>query len=548
MTAPPSQPDRSRASQARRAAEDARVDASAKNLWFIIIPALVPLLALLILYAGDVPLGQPGYLVYRYSAWVVERVVRSIPALVIGAVGLAWMWRAGALPVAPSASDRASAKSSRGSRWWCAGAACAWVALCAWTFCAPPGFIRQQVFNLNSPSHDGAFVIEAMTVQDVHQYLARGFQQRLARAPEEMRGTRVLSNPPGATLLAAGVARLLEASAAFAGWMQGLMNWSEGSSVRHWPRDFEIALGFGMLLTLMWGAALPIAYALARLYLRPWPAAAVAFACVCTPATLNFTPGKDPAQLLTVLLMLYTGMDAHLQRRALTACAFGVCCVIGVALGLVHAWIAALLAVSTLWHAWRVRRDVRAWMWRSALPALAGLAVGAGLLGFGGLNVFSTAVDVARRYPDLQRYLINGWYTFVGFPVFLLFAGPMLWILGTAVIRRRVGRAGTACQSPPASDEARRLGAILSASTLLGMTYCYFFANNNESARLWIPFAATLTVSLSMTVRDMWDGARADRRLAALLVALQLGGSVGSWSLMDMRESEWRLSTGRFWS
>ena len=75
-------------------------------------------------------------------------------------------------------------------------------------------------------------------------------------------------------------------------------------------------------------------------------------------------------------------------------------------------------------------------------------------------------------------------------------------------------------------------------------TLVTFFANNNETPRLWIPFLALLPVGLAMG-RDLFRrGSDRHRRICLVLIALQIGVSVLHWSMMDVRESEFRLLPG----
>ena len=62
----------------------------------VIAAAAAPLAVLIILYLVDVPIGQPDFLIYRYSPLVPLRVVRGLVALGLGAVrGIAFWtdWR-----------------------------------------------------------------------------------------------------------------------------------------------------------------------------------------------------------------------------------------------------------------------------------------------------------------------------------------------------------------------------------------------------------------------------------------------------------------------
>jgi len=131
--------------------------------------------------------------------------------------------------------------------------------------------------------------------------------------------------------------------------------------------------------------------------------------------------------------------------------------------------------------------------------------------------------------------LYHGLWTLMGLPMFLLFVGPLFAVLVVAVKANR-------------TDEVATLGGCLIIVTVAAQAFCYFFANNNETPRLWIPFLVVLTVALAMR-RDLF---RRDtlphRRLCLLLIALQISLTALHWSMMDVRETEYRLTTGRYWN
>lgn len=549
--------------------------------------AATPLFVLLVLFLLGVPLGQPDYLVYRYSPLAWWRCLDCLPAWGLTAAMVWATWRvamrrtpdgkggaaqashcetSGPLVVDAGGADRLRA----GAYGWLLGG-CG-VLLAAWTFVAPPQFISQHIFNLQSPAQDGAFVWEAMRIDSVRDYLAGGFLERLELDPEQMRGTRVLSNPPGTTLLAVGARRLLHASPALDAAVVAVMDWFE-SAHADWPEDFRVSLVFGLWLTALWALAAVPAYAMARLWLPIAPALAIAAACVWNPSTLNFTPGKDPAQMLSVMLLLWTGLRAYLRQRVVWAFLSGALFALSLMVGLIHVWIVLILLAGTGWHAATVRGDVRAWLARIVAPAALGVfACWLCVRVAWDYDVLYTAWRTAKRYPELQRYLIHGAYTLVGFPVFLLFAGPTFWVLATCIRARR-----------DATDELDRLGACLARVAAACMIYCYFFANNNEIARLWMPFIAVLTAAMSMRRRAALGGftsrsaassasaqgtaskrirqgaaskqvrqgpvagVRSPVGLAILLLTLQLILTSLHWTLMDAREAEWRMLSGVQW-
>src|SRR5688500_16236742 len=155
---------------------------------------VIPLGILLILMGSEVRLGQ-GYFAYRYSPLRGVRTMRAVPAVVIGAAA------AGAV-VLLGRQDRRKLRVAG-----VAGGAALAASLAAagvWIWFAPPAFANQHMFNLTSPSSDGAFALEAAGVRSLPAYL-RDFPGRLKQTPQAMGGTRVLSNPPLTTVFAYAV-------------------------------------------------------------------------------------------------------------------------------------------------------------------------------------------------------------------------------------------------------------------------------------------------------------------------------------------------------
>src|SRR5690606_21202439 len=83
----------------------------------------------------------------------------------------------------------------------------------------PPAYVAQHWFNMASPPQDGAFLEEAEHVNDPGDYL-RNFPQRARTPPAELKGTRVVSIPPAATLPAHGVLTLLDRAPGPARWLE----------------------------------------------------------------------------------------------------------------------------------------------------------------------------------------------------------------------------------------------------------------------------------------------------------------------------------------
>jgi hypothetical protein len=574
---------------------------SAPSLTAVFLAASMPLAVLWVLFLADVRLGQP-HLFYRYSPLAAERLGRASWAILIGLTGTAALAYAlrpltativsrGSRPLSHpghrSATSRAGgrgtvrpdARRGRSPRIGSAAAVVAgacYAALVAWTYFAPPQYPSQIVFNLESPSHEGAFTAEARRIDDPRQYLRSGFLAGLERTPEEMRGRRVLSNPPLPTIAAWLLQRFMADRPSLTGWVveqtPGLAEVEDATR----RADFASHMVGAMLMTLPWGCSILPAWWLCRRWFSPAGAACIALAIVFNPSTVNFSPGKDPAQMLTVLVLMWGALGAGVAplergspwKAGLTGAAFAA----STMLGLIHVWVMAILIGATLWHAAaRGGGAVREWSARVALPILVGAAlVVAAAQALLGWNLPKTVLAAGLRYGEIQEGIVaDPWYlTLVGLPLFLLFVGPMFWILLVAARRG-------------SEDEPARLGVRLLICTLAVMAYTYVFANNNETPRLWMPFIPLLLVGMTLRSgvlratggdRSSNDeggggvarsggaslrGSAADDppvaapwglRVCLLVIALQVVVTALHWSMMDVREAEYRMfTTGRMW-
>lgn len=503
--------------------------------------SMVPTAALMILFAFAVAIGQPFFLIYRYSPFPLVRAGTACVALLIGCAGL-WLL------------FRHLEKESSSSRKSLAIAGLFFTALIVWTFLAPPQYVTQHVFNMQSPSHEGAFVLEARGVQSIREYVRETFYERIQNTPEQMLGRRVLSNPPGMTVLFILCRRTVERAPSFE---RALVNGFDLAEIDDPVQrtEFAAAMLYAMLLTAAWGCSIIPAYALSRLFFPRLPALCLAFACVFNPATVNFTPGKDPAQLLTALLLAYLWFDASLRNRWFSAALAGATFTIGLTIGLIHVWVLAILAITTLVYTLRVEGPPRRWFAISLAPFIAGLAF-VGILFYTALdwNVLLAAYAVAARYREIQVPIITDpfYWTLIGLPMFLLFVGPYLWAMIApfpAAERAQVqsngpGQTGL-CKLQPSNR--RRLANIMLLTCIAVMIFTYFYGNNNETPRLWIPFIPMLLLAITLRRDLLCTRTPTARRICALLIVLQLLGTLAHWSLMDVRESEYRLSTGRMW-
>lgn len=481
----------------------------------MLVGLLLPVSVLYLLCALDVPLGKPAEFAYLYSPIPAQRLSALPAAFAVGLLFAAAGW----LAISARRSQRAG------------GAALYIIAVLAggaWCFLSPPEFASQHYFNMASPSQDGAFLIESSKVSDLNAYL-RHFPQRARTPEEEMRGTRVISNPPGATLVAWAVRAQLHRQPGLQTALEGAFVSADVDNPQH-RRDIATGVAFALVLAALWLAAAPFLYLAARELLPHGPSLLITAACLFTPATLGLSPGKDPAQLLTVALPLWLWLRAARQGQSTLAALAGAVFPLTLLVSLVHVWIAAIAIVTTAIDA-AARRGLIGFAMRVAAPA--GVAAVLVLI----VLYFATGaavIDIARAVAAAQATVTRGpdampWYwQALGVPLFLLFAGPAFWIaaLWLCAARER--------------DDLSRFGLIVLTATggvLLGTVVF----TNIETPRLWIPFTPLLLIGLLAQVRWSRLTARAAAGTLALLLGAQFAASAISWAVMDMREAENRL-------
>lgn len=474
---------------------------------------IVPALTLRALFDLNVPLGESGAFVYRYSVVWVLRLERCWPLipLTAAAVGAAWLF----------------ARSA--TRHWLALGASAIViiGLAAWTWWLPPEPVSQHFFNFSSPSQDGAFVLEAREGTPAPEYL-HGFDARLRRSPAEMQGTRVLSNPPGMTILAIEVSRWIRPHLSPPGPFERLL--LKNDVPTEGIADYVETTSMSAILCALWALSAVFAYLLGRLWLSPAGAALLAVVVTFNPATVNFSPGKDAAQLLTINAMLWAWFAAWRQARPWLATVAGAVLVVGLCFGLIHLWIAIAALAATAWEE-KNRRRVIQYIFLAAAGALA--VVGVVYLAIG-WNIPGTLWAVSRRYADVQKTIhVNHvlWF-FIGLPLFLLFLSPGVWTIAALDVRR------------PRRGFGRRLlictAAVMLFTYLIGVTY--------ELPRLWIAFLPELTLAV-MADRPLLHGRTPRRtwRAIALIAVAQISLTAIFASFLDVRESDYRLFEHRLY-
>ena len=551
---------------------------------------IIPLGIILVLVASDVRLGQ-GYFEYRYSPIRGLRTMRAAPAVIIGAAA------AGGVMLLCRRERRRRLAGG-------ATLAAALVSAGVWIWFAPPAYANQQMFNMTSPSSDGAFALEARTIESLPRYL-HDFPQHIRKSPAEMGGTRVLSNPPLTTVFAYAVrgnlpplkssgaaatqattqtapATATATATTTATTSSGLAEASNptgasGSATPAGPPTFlerwlvaehqvmpehapyiAYALRVSILLTVLWVLGGVAAYMLGRVYLAPPGAAVFAILVTFNPATVHFVPGKDPGQLLSINLMLWAWLLAWKKRMPLLAALGGAFLSVGATAGLIHIWVALIAFAATAWDAWRARQITMLLV--NAFAAGAGaLAVISAAYFVLDWNIPHTLVAVSQRFsevqvqhilPKMNRYT---WFA-IGLPIFLLFLAPGIWTLAGLSVRRRRRRHVD-------------FGTVLALCTVAIMLLIYVAMGvTYELPRLWVAFLPPLVLGLAIdnpllhvrapdtraarAVGERGGSGYEHRRVAralATIILVHVAFTTLHWTLFDTRETEYRLTSKRFY-
>ena len=480
---------------------------------------LIPLLLVVLLYLCDVPFGRPGVQVYRYSGYVFARglavmtpILLLVPAVVVLRRG--------------RAMERLTHRGARVVTILIA------VALGVWAHLASPFAAEQHFFNLESPSHEGAFVLEARRIEALGPYLA-DFPSVLQRTPEELKGTRVLSNPPGMTVMAVGIDRLLNRCPSFKRWLLDAHHTGMAADSIEGTNCAQ-ALVLAWLLSALWIVAAGFIYALAALWFAPLPAAVLTLICVFNPSSVAFSPGKDPAQLLTIAMMTWGWMAGFVQGRRWPAFLGGIALVAGLTIGLVHAWIALIVVVASAWSARSDGDGLRRLLLRGMVPTVGGAAF-ACLVAWlvWRWNIPKTSIAVAASYERVAGYLgPQPWAWFLAqVPMFALFAGGGIWLLAYGMFRTSL------------TDSPAGLGLAMVLVTVVVMVLSAF-RTALETPRLWLAFVPLLALGMALRMPTFRHSSSGSLRTLLTIAVLQVTTTCLQWCLFDVRESEMRLSTG----
>lgn len=483
----------------------------------IIAAHAIPLTLLLALLLFEIPFGRPGVIVYRYSPVVISRLA-AVAVLCL-------------LFVTPALiAYRAVARHGFGHPAGWLGVVVCSILLGVWTFFAPPFAASQHYFNGLSPSHDGAFVAEARRIDSLGNYL-QSFPDLLHRTPQQLKGTRVLSNPPGTTILAYGVDRFIGSRTALA---QSILDWHGMDLDAAEPEGAVCAsiMTLSWALLMLWISSAAALYALARLWFDPLPAVTIMLIGFFNPSTVCFSPGKDPAQLLTVAVLIWGWLAACRNNRLIPAFVAGAALAIGLAIGLIHVWIGLILFAASLWSQ---RENLTRLVLRVFLPATGGFAAVCLLaMAIWGWNLPACLPAVAASFNRMQAEIgYQPWYWIVlQIPMFALFVGGGLWLLTGQLFGRRCG------------DQPASLGRALLVATVPVMAYTAMHTSL-ETPRLWLAFVPLLAVGAALQVPLFRDRDPVSHNRLLLIAALQIVATALAWSLFDVRESEMRLITGR---
>lgn len=490
---------KSRTRQRSRAKLDYSTQPVAGRARSIFLPLLaasfvLPIMAMLILAAFNVPLGESAKLIYRYSPIREERSFRALPALLVLVPLTVFVVR----------------QTRR---------AIAWLGLFlvlagTWMWFAPPASLAQHEFNFISPAQDGAFVFETIYVRDARSYLD-SFDDRVRRSVLEAGGSRVISNPPGLTLLGHAIGtRQLD----FSDPLQRLIR----DRLQMGEEEIPIAttgIRLAMLLHVVWMLSGTVAYALARLFCSRAGAIAFAIVVAFNACTVHFTPGKDSAQLLLINAMLFAWFGGWKLNKPWMSLLAGAVFAIAMTFTLLTMWI-ALVAASTC--GWRGRRHL---LFTAIGAAFTVIAIS---LMFD-WNMLATLWTLSRRFGEIQRELgFNRplWFL-IGLPIFVLFVSPAIWTFAAMRLRRH---------------RRWEFGERLLIATLTIMLVTYVIGVQYELPRLWIAFWPTLVLGLMLTL-PMSRANESPRaaRLLATVAAMHVAFAIAHWTMLDAREAEHRL-------
>jgi hypothetical protein len=489
-------------------------------MW-LAVSAIAILGPLIFLHNAGIRLGQ-GSFAYRYSPLYGLRVVRAFPAalLAVAAAGVIWY-------LCNRPQRRATGVALL---------AIIVALLVAWTWWATPQPVLQHTFNFNSPSQDGAFVLETRGEWTARGYL-RNFDRHIQQPQETFKGTRIISNPPGMTIVAMAAEQVLPPNPQDPPWIDRYALSAPPGLLRTmaWPNALRVALA----ALLLWGASAIFAYLLGREFLSAAGAAVFTLIVMFNPSGVLFSPGKDPAQLLTINAMLWAGIVGWRRGSIVLSAISGALLLLGSLVGLIHIWIALAAFAAVAWHTWRMRASTARLVLRTLLPAAGGFLLLA--LAFYiaiGWNPLATLLAVQRRWSQVQPTIAvnRTLWLFIGLPIFLLFTSPAFWaVIGLSLrkIRRSDG-----------------FGRHLLLCTLGAMAATYVIGIPYELPRLWVAFLPPLALG-AMIDLSLFHAERSPRRAwrpLAMIVAVQICFTALHWTMFDVRESEYRLTTERLWS
>jgi hypothetical protein len=510
----------------------------------LVLFGAVTIMTLIVLRWLDVPLGQQFN--YRYSQLAELKTAEGLWPIVVLL-----------LPILLSARWIALRRTR--AIGLSLGMLCI-ILLALWTVLAIPQPVRQHSVNLVSPSHDGAFVMEAHDIRSLPDYL-RNFNQYIHRSVKAMGGTRVLANPPGMTIVAVAERRIFPVSQT---WMTPVERYLiEKQDVAQDEATFMFGHGlrFGMILLAMWALSAPLAYLLGRQFMAPLGAALFALLVTFNPCTVHFSPGKDAAQLLTINAMLLAWFNGVRRDRMWATCLAGALLLVGAICGLIHFWIALPALAASVWQAWsdgRMRGVLK-----HAVAATIGFLLLALLIYLAcGWNSISTLIATGRLYDKIKNTIgINETlWLFIGLPIFLLFVTPALWTALVLNFRNGVGDFASRFRKSRHVNlrnrdstelvevQANPNGAKLFVCVFVSMALSYTLGVSWELPRVWIAYLPLLFLATMIDVPLFRNANQRALKPILIIATISVLFTAIHWTLLDVRESEYRaIITNRAW-
>lgn len=340
--------------------------------WFFPLVAAIGLTAFSILYVvAELPTGGSGQLTELYAdqpGWIMA-VWSVAPAVAIILLGLGLSHPAGS-----------SVHDQRFRRW------IPWL-LVAVSFWSLKSAIHLRVagsasndFYFTAATGPGAFTAQAMKIENAGDYLLH-FPETGGRHWSEFGGTRVISNPPGVTLLIYGCRRLLEAC-------PGLLEFYTEEPPPRQDASSEVKRNYLLRGLTQFAADVFLALAalgmaplwwLAQALLPPEKAPMAATLAVFIPSLYVYSYCKDAFQMSMTLWFWWSVHRAWFGKSAAASLSAGVCLFVGLQFSL--SFLVAAVVVAAVAVAGRFTGERALSPWQPGKLWLLFAAFAAGFLG-----------------------------------------------------------------------------------------------------------------------------------------------------------------------